>query len=295
MVRTEPLECPSQQSWSLQIGGPQAGEDQRSLLFTPDFPCGVERSAAFDPADDRPLQRIRTGNFCLGDGCDPSRMILIRGHVQSLDSVRGPGAIGPRTIDVCEGAPSQPRVKLEIWPCGWPGSVIVDSDSEIVVPAGKTSINVLAPGNTIAADGSPIPNTGGWDRLGRATLADATAWTDVTLRVSACPVDCCYCPEGVLTEWISGLTDAAPALADRILVRPRRARRLEVNNRNNANAPATITLELLRELSGLAANVVGTVVFPTTPATQNLVGAIQGITVIGQAAGTNALLKWEVR
>jgi hypothetical protein len=278
------LDCPGTDAWTLRIGGPQPDEDRNSLLFTPTFPCGVERSVAFNADDDAPLVRIATGKFCLGDECDPTRLVLLRGHVQAIDSQRGPGVIDPLNIDACEGASAAPRVKIEVWPCGWPGGVIIDSDSEIVVPAGDTSINVLAPGPRV---GGVLAGTGGWVR-GRTTLADTTSWTDVTLRIAACPLDC-YVPPGVLSEWFIGIDDTTD-VADRILIRPRRARRLELGG----IAAAAIETFLLQDLAG-ALPAMGRVVWPTTPTTLNITGAFQSLIVTGQAAGTAGFMRWEVR
>lgn len=283
------LDCPGTNAWTLRIGGPQPDENRTSLLFTPQNPCGVERDPTFDPTLNSPLVRIATARFCLGDGCDPTRMVLIRGHVQSLDSIRGPGVIDPRTIDSCDGASSAPRVKLEVWPCGWPGGVIIDSDSEIVVPAGDTSINVLAPGPNPSGGGGP--NAGGWIR-GRTTLTDAVGWTDVTLRIAACPIDC-YVPPGVLTEWAAQVIDTTP-VADRILVRPRRARRLELNTRDALGVATATQVDLLQDTAGATISL-GSILFPTGPATVNMFGAAQAIVLVGSGAGTFAYIRWEIR
>lgn len=289
LVAADRVECPSTESFVLRIGGPTTDvSGRRSLVFTPDFPCGIERGPAFDPAGDAPLVRIATPTFCLGDTCDPTRMVLIRGHVQAGDSVRGPGAIDPRTFDPCEGASSHPRVKLEIWSCHWTGSVIIDSDSEIVVPAGGTSINVLAPG--------PDPaGAGGWVR-GRTTIPgeEEVSWSDVTLRIGACPLDC-YVPPGVLTEWIAGLTDVVGTAAQRTLIRPRRARRLEINSRDTATGAATTTTtDVFQDAAALTPSL-SRIIFPTTPSIVNMPGAFQAIQILGVVAGTNSYVRWEIR
>lgn len=279
------LECPSTDGLMLRIGGPAPdGVNRRSLVFTPTFPCGIERGPGFAAADDAPLVRIATMKVCVGDGCDPSRMVLIRGHVQAGDSTRGVGVIDPRTFDVCEGASSAPRVKLEIQSCKWAGSVIIDSDSEIAVPSGDVSINVLAPGPNAAGLGAFV--------RGQTTIAAPTPWQDVTLRIGACPLDC-YTPPGVLTEWIAGITDVVGSPQDRTLIRPRRARRLEMDNRDNAGAAATVQVDFFQELAAITS--LGRVVFATTPVTKNMVGAAQAIQLLGVAAGVNTYITWEVR
>jgi hypothetical protein len=102
--------------------------------------------------------------------------------------------------------------------------VIIDADSELVIPAGPFTIEVLAP-----ADWFPVPGESG---------SVETELCDVTLRVTACPCDCGYHPQGRLTEaWTQD-----EAFETMPLVRPRRSRIVTAYGQSAAVAPAVVTL-----------------------------------------------------
>lgn len=273
--------CNPQRPATLLLGGPRSGE-RVMLAFTPDFPCGVEMSSDFTTVV-APLSRITIYNGCVGESC-PGDLVLISSHVQSIESTRG-GAIRPLAMDDCGAsvARTQPRVKLEVQHCGTATRLIVDADSQVVVPAGEVVISALVPG--------PSPDDtdfafGRWQEYGTETIPAETPWVDTRIEVRACPLRGC-CPCGQLTENIFGL--AGSTTAQRTLLRPRGARRLAVTGAV-AGAAAAVNFQYLRDLAtAFGAEAVN----PASRAWVELFGDSQGL-LISNTDDAAIQLRWEI-
>lgn len=216
------LLCNPQKVATLLLGGAQASEYRTSLAFTPQFPCGVEYGG--DPLTFTPLTPIQVYNGCVGELDVPGAMVLVSARVQS--AVRdSSGIVRPRAMEDCEPGiqRSQPRVKLRVTHCNRATSLIVDSNSQVVVPAGNVRIEALVPGPAEPDD--TLPNLGAWVEYGSVDVGAETSWWDTRLEVMACPVQCCSC--GVLTERVA-ITAGSPQ-ESRILMVPRGARKLSVH------------------------------------------------------------------
>lgn len=211
-------ECSVQTPLVWTLGGPARGigEEAGGLVFTPTFPCGVEVSST--GVIGAPLRRIGNWQGNVGDPSCPGALALVKGHVQARqfaarpDPLTGFDAFGP-----CDPQTSfEPQVKLAISSTGMPGWTLFDSDSAIIVPAGHVTLWVFAPVT--------------WQSLGRRPSTVPESWVEVALKVSACPCDCGYTPEGQLTEWLPIVGELIAPIADRMLIKPQRARTLEVSS-----------------------------------------------------------------
>lgn len=268
--------CKTGRPWTVLLGGPQPAEAQVGLAFTEEFPCGVELDAT--GANVQPLQVLtswsgRVGRFdAHGDGI-PGELVLLQANVASFDrTVVGPTRIEWRSIRACEGISSQPRVKLRIKQCGFPEPVIIDSDASMVMRAGLATIDVLAP----------------YDWVEQHTITDVEAedtvlWTDTRVRISACPYND-HSPKAQLTEWVP--YDPA-TVSPPMLVRPRRARRLEVST----FGPAAVTVQAFQQ--GVAAPVSQTNAAPLGQVAFDPWGAMPLLRVISDQPHT-AHLRWEI-
>lgn len=265
--------CSARDPLALTLGGPQR-EAVAGLVFTPDNPCGIELDA--EGVETAPLVSLFRSTYCLGDIECPGARVLITGHVQARvrQGLAVPSTVTFAPFGGCTGASSEPLLKLAITPCGMSGPVIIDSDSEIVVPAGSTQIEVLGPAD--------------WHNMGQAPATEA-GWTDVSLKVSACPLDCCYCPEGFLTEWLRVMRVGEDS-ASRMLVRPRRARRMQA-----AIASFTaVTIDFFHEPTGTVGPLASVNIAPLGQETFDPWGASPYLRIAAADTFT-ALLRWGVK
>lgn len=221
--------CTPQQPWSTRIAGPnpQSGAAQFGLLFSVDNPCGALQDDTL--LEETPLAVVAVWEGCIGDPSSPGQLALIQGHVQAINSTRSSSTPRPNLGTDCLAnvRTTEPLLKLAITSCGKAGPTFIDSDSALVVPAGPAVIKVLAPT--------------GWGEGISPPTAEAGPWTDVSLKVSACPCNCGFNPKGNLTEW--GFVDILADAADRVLVRPRRARQLQMQGATAAGGTQNIGLQ----------------------------------------------------
>lgn len=267
--------CTPHHPWTLLLGGPSSEADV-GLAFTPDFPCGVELNAAAAPT--APLRVLARWSGCIGGepGCiAPGALAVITGMV-AADFRSVVNGVELRFVDPTECSPSSaPRVKLRWQGCGLPGSVIFDSDSQIVVPAGPCVIDVLG----------PTP----WRVMGVGSVESPTTWFDVSLRVLACPCTC-WAPDGELTEWLPVALEDAVALRE--LVRPRRARKLAACF---VNAPGGVIAGLVEWRHFPGGPAIGATTFAaTTQQTADPWGASPYLSVTPAERGM-AYLRWGLR
>lgn len=216
--------CNPQKVATLLLGGSQSSEYRTSLAFTPQFPCGVEYGG--DPLTYTPLRPIQVYNGCVGEPSVPGAMVLVAGRVQSALTANPAGVMAPRAMQDCEPGVqrTQPRVKLRVTHCNRATSLIIDSNSQVVVPAGNVRIEALVPGPS--ASDATLVNFGEWREYGRIEMdGEEPGWWDTRLEVMACPVACCSC--GTLTERIA-LAEGSPVLS-RVFVTPHGSRRLYVS------------------------------------------------------------------
>lgn len=153
-------------------------------------------------------------------GCAGEQWI-IRGHVQmvfSLVAGAGAGAITPRVIGDDEQGSCAAPVKLRYQRCKFPGWTIIDADSVLVVPGGEDiEIDVLVPSTWLL-----LPTT--------QTVELPNTFQFVDVRVTACRCDCGLPPPGFLGWWNNAMVDLDT------VVRPRRARRLQISTPNPGGA-----------------------------------------------------------
>jgi hypothetical protein len=291
--------CEPSRPWVLMVGGPATSEEDLGLAFTPAFPCGVEISAP--GGETRPLRVIARWGGCIGDpNAGAGARALVTGSVASITTTRT-GVITWRAIGECEGETTQPRLKLKIKACGIPEPIIIDADSSIVVPAGPAVIELIGPST--------------WTLQGSQTV-DQQLWTDTTVRVSACPLtwirtveresfqqledgrtircveqipvglDSPWAPPGVLTEWWP--IDPAGTAESRILLRPRRARRLLVSS----SGIDAVTVQMLH--ANAAAPVFGAANFPALG--QLLIDPFGAASHVGlqSVSATTIYLRWGI-
>lgn len=266
----------------VRMVGPFPRATRPSLVFNPAFPCGVERGSTFAAADDVPLKRIATFGACIDP--EPGAKTLVRGTVLARARAVPAGELRPVAPRVCDAdvQNSALQVKLRVAHCDDPVPVIIDADSAVVMPAGQIQIDVLVPGD-VPAD--PFD----WS-TGVQQLAAPQTVLDVLLRVSACPLRGCYCPDGQLTEYLQFIdTEAA---INRILLRPQRARSLEISQVGQGSVNATFLRDLTGALAGL-----GLVSFNSGNAIDyiRLAGASPAILLGLPAAGTsNVYVRWRI-
>jgi hypothetical protein len=222
--------CTPGSPFVVNLQGPPADEDRLSLVFSPAFPCGVEIGAT--PATLAPLIKLAQWSGCLGDTDCPGQMVVVRSSVQRLiQSLPAEERRRVGHISECEGDTAEPRVKIEITHCGNAAPVWIDSDSSIVVPAGPAVIQIWGPGPDAAGAGAWVA-----DRAVDIELAD-TAWADVWVKITGCPCTCDD-PNGILTTWLNYSEPAWAAIADRVFLRPRRARKMGINSVNSGTGVA---------------------------------------------------------
>lgn len=275
--------CNAQRPVTLLLGGPAASEGRQSLVFTPAFPCGVEQN--YTTGEQAPLVSIMLYDGCVGEDC-PGDLVLISSRVQTLRQERS-GVIGPVVMDDCGAnvARKQPRVKLRITHCSSMTSLIIDSDSQVAVPAGKVWIEALVPGPS-ALDVSFA--NGRWQQYGSLTVP-VQLWEDTRLEVYACPLRGC-CPCGTLSERMAFVFEGA---FDGRLITPRGARELAVSV-DSLGVPADIRVEYLSQLA--AASRIGADTFAANDR--------EAVTIFGDAPAINLVLpadenfnayvRWEV-
>lgn len=281
VIDIDAAECLPQRPANIRLGGPPPSAARDGLLFTNDFPCGTEVSAT--ELLRIPMHTVARIGGCAGDPSCGSRA-LITAHVQAITTSRTAGD-GPLTFTECaaNAHTSEPRVKLAVTSCGAPGPVIMDSDSALVVPSGPVQIRVLVPG----PDGA---GTGAWQVMGQIP-AGVEDWTDVVLKIAICPMlGDAFWPKGVLTEW-AALSDAT-VLAQRILVRPRRARSLAAHAVTAAFATSNV---LVVSLASDQATPLGATTFQAGfPLTADPFGAAPWVTPISPAGLITATLRWGI-
>jgi len=272
---------------SVWIGGVAAGEERDGLIFDVANPCGLEVNAA--RSDVAPLRRVTLWRGCLQYTGAPGERVTVSGHVlsRSRDGI-GPGRITWSPLDPCGPGvvSSAPRIKLAVSSCGVPGEVIIDSDSQISVPAGEVTIDALIPAGSTAAGAG---RDDGWQVLGTVELDSPQTFEEVQLIVRACPPSNEWTPGGVLTEWMP-LDFEVPD--GRVLVRPRRARSLAVQASDVGVpfAPRAVTVEWRQTLT----RGIGATTFAA--ASQQIVdpwGAAPFLRVLPSASG-RAVLRWGI-
>lgn len=242
--------CQPSHPWTVRPSGPPVisgnVDSFNGVVFTPANPCGAtidERHTT-----ETPLRVLARWGGCVGgrmvpvlDPCgdpipllddegeplvdelggavfrmreliEPGDLVLVRGTVVALTSEHNPAEVPALNSCNEDTASAVPELKLAIRACGQPEPTIIDADSELVVPAGPITIELLGPDNWI---------------VGRPPEGSVeTPWTDAMVRVTACPCTCAYHPDGVLSEWLDlDASDPVPP-AGFMLVRPRRARGL---------------------------------------------------------------------
>lgn len=152
-------------------------------------------------------------------GC-PGEKWLISGHLQSRFVAIGGAGVAPLPMQVIGNDEDQSAafpVKLRIKRCGWPGEVIIDSDRTLVVDGtDEIEIEVIAPSTWLL-----VPST--------ATVEVPNTFQYVNLYVTACECECGQPPPSWLTWW-ANLTDLDA------VVRPRRARRVQISTPNPGGA-----------------------------------------------------------
>lgn len=300
--------CTNERPWTVLLGGPDLiDEADNGLVFSAENPCGAELGTALaqtplvvldawanmlgdvpqsrctSPASDRSAGWCSPNDdgdcwWCRRPCSKPGARALISGHVLAHATTQGPGVVSSEKIPPC-GAnvmSSQPRVKLRVTSCGSPGPVIIDSDSVLVVPAGYTEIEVIGPAS--------------WQIMGRVELEDETLWMDTTLRITGCPISCCYCPAGELTEWLT-FADTTE-LADRVLVRPRRARRLAMHGATLAGVLATVGVQAMLDPGGVF--IIGASAFTAGTPTLEVIGAAPFWAPVSPAGTIRATLRWGI-
>lgn len=226
--------CSPRHPLVLPVGGPQYGEDEQSLVFTPEYPCGVELNTSL--ANPRRLVKLAPWVGCVGER---DERVVISASVQKLDSTRGPGQIAAVHVGSCEGDAVEPRLKLRVMACGYAAPVWIDADSDLVVSAGPIEIDLFGPGGEA---GVREP----WRVYGRRVLAFEEEWTDVQVKIVACRADG-YMPEGTLSEWLRNVDVPANPEDAIVLLRPRRARRLRINASTIAGATSNVSVRFLQE------------------------------------------------
>jgi hypothetical protein len=270
-------DCNEQRPWVTTVHGPQADEDRDGLIFSAEFPCGVETDATGEAVNMQPLVELDAATGCVGGLC-PGDMVLVRGHVQARNRVAGVGRERFQSIPGCEGVSAHPRIKLAVRSCGWRGPIIIDSDSAVVVPAGQVDIQVLGPNN--------------WSRGAIDVDVPEQAWTDVSVRVSVCPTTCCSW-EGVLTEYATiDVADPTPLM----LVRPRRADALIISAATAVGGPMNATVIWLPDVDAPVTDNLGATTFQSTfPVLYSPVGAAAALTVAPAAGIARMSARWRIR
>ncbi len=270
--------CTAQQPWSTRIAGfnPQSGAAQFGLLFSTDNPCGaLQDDTLFEQT---PLEVVAIWEGCVGDAECPGQLVHVQGHVQAISTDRGSATPRPNLGTDCLAnmRTSEPLLKLAITSCGKPGPTFIDSDSSLVVPAGPLVIKVMAP--TTWGEGISPPE------------AEATPWTDVSLKVTACPIRQGHPPPGYLTEW--GFADIAAAIDTRMLVRPRRARHLQMTGATLAGG--TQNIGLVHAMDDAGAVIFGQTLFQGGfPLTLD-VGAIPYVAPVSIALVSKFTMRWTI-
>jgi hypothetical protein len=263
--------CTRSRPLVVKLGGPASSEGLPGLAFTPDFPCGMTADAT--GAGRVALQRIPAWRGCLGDDCSPHA--LVDAAVGARDRVVTAGQITPDSPDGCEGRTSEMAAKLAITACGWRYPVFIDSDSRIVVPAGPAEIDVLVPvGFSMTSQ----------------VVAGETDWTDISIRVSGCGVSCCEV-DGAFTQWL--FVDPAGELADRMVLRPRRAHTLQVSAVDAAGALVNVPVRFY-DHGTTSAPLGGNTLQQGFPLALLPIGAASYIELV-PAAGATVMLRWGIK
>lgn len=265
------------------IGGAD-GEGRGGLVFDADNPCGMETNEG--GVDVAALRRVRLYSDCIEYTGEPGERVMIIGHVLSRTTTREAGPVPIETLNPCgDGVvTTSPRIKLAISSCGIPGEVIIDSDSQISMPAGLITIDALIPGDDAAGDD-------GWAVMGTTVIASPETFTQTQLVVRACPPAQCWCPGGVLTEWLPGDPEAPET---RALIRPRRARSLAVQSvdAGGPTNPLATIVEWSNARGGLPP-IGATNVLATTQQTIDPVGAAPFWRVTPAGTGVTSL-RWGI-
>lgn len=269
-------DCSRSRPLAVKLGGPASSEGLPGLAFTPDFPCGMTADAT--GLVRVALQRIRVWEGCLGDDC--SALALIDAAVAARDRVVPAGQATPTSPDDCQvdSRTSEMSVKLAITACGWRYPVIIDSDSRVVVPVGPATIDVLAPV--------------GFSQSSQIVGAESD-WTDVSIRVSGCPTSCCEV-DGALTEWLFvDPADPASSLADRMVLRPRRAHTLQASAVDAAGAVVNVPVRFY-DHGATSQPLGGHTLQQGFPLAVLPIGAASYIELVPAAAAT-VMLRWGIR
>ena len=239
----------------------------QSLLQTPAFPQGGD--GLF------PMQAVaRSDAFVPGR---PGETWIVRGHAQVV-VVEIIDPDDPVTWSVIGDAASQfteASVKLRIFRCKFPGSIMIDSDRALVVEGGQPlEVQAWAPES--------------WRPYGQAPNFEVPGFAHMLdLRVTLCRCDCAPPAAANLTWW--GLV----ADGDSVL-RPRRATRLQLLGPATAGVqvawwdglPNVLGSQQLSPDFAINGGFVNTDVIP---------GAASHLEIVnGAAGGVNAMFAWTI-
>lgn len=213
-----------------RMGGALSQVNTR-IMLSPTFPVFGEA----DGLGASPRTALRTYNswkgFVPGPTGQPGEKILVCGHVQartevisgSIAAADWPlfgsdpiGALAGQNSDT-EGQSASINAKIAVRRTGQPGWVVINADSWVTMDPGEIEVRILGPGSNLWF-GGPNPVAVDGD--------EGTEWQWVVVRVTACPVRCCYPPPGRSTWW--HLSDPGAENEVNTFVRPRRATALRL-------------------------------------------------------------------
>lgn len=207
-----------------RVGGNPIQASQR-IMLSPTSPVWPETDG---PA---PTPRTVMRSFRRWVGCmpgTPGDKVLISGHLQARNeeisgTIRAADwplfGSNPSESDTMagdlEGQSTAMMFKIAVRRTGFPGWVLIDADSHVVMDAGaELEVHIIGPSQWLLF---PTSAEGG----------EALPWLWTVIRVTACPLRCCWPPPGRLT--LFGLMDPGAEPVDLTVVRPRRATALRVN------------------------------------------------------------------
>ncbi len=258
------------------------GEDVSGLLDAyvalPEHPMGARLGGQWNsaaPPTATGLRRVASWGGCFAS---PSGYVLVRGILRARAR---PGPVRPSIVPSAPQSVSRATMlKLLIGVGG--ESVLIDADSEVVMPVGPATVHVLAPE--------------GWANRPENESVEATnLWAD--LAVTACPCECGYQGSGVLT-WM-WQTDFGNAPNDSIVVPvPRRARHVRLEQNRQTGAIPVSTSPLLFWAADAAGLLLwGSATFSSASIVDNIVPAFPFVRIWpnqSTAGAAQMLLRWGI-